>query len=93
MIASFKCKETEKVFRREYSRKLPQSIQAVAMRKLWQLDAAVIIADLKVPTNNRLEALKKDRVGQFSIRINKQYRVCFEWKNANAHNVEIVDYH
>jgi toxin HigB-1 len=93
MITSFKCKETEKVFRREFSRKLSQSIQAIAMRKLWQLDAAVIIADLKVPPNNHLEALIRSRAGQFSIRINKQYRVCFEWKNGNAYNVEIVDYH
>lgn len=93
MIASFRCKETEKIYNRQYSRKCPHSIQKVAMRKLWQIDAAVKMNDLRIPPNNQLEMLKGDRKGQHSIRINKQYRICFKWKNNNAHNVEIVDYH
>jgi proteic killer suppression protein len=93
MIASFRSKETQKVFEREFSRKLPQAIQKTAMRKLWQLDAAVSINDLRIPPNNHLEALKGNRKGQHSIRINKQYRICFKWKQHNAHDVEIVDYH
>ena len=93
MIASFRCKETEKIYNRQYSRKLPHSIQKVAMRKLWQIDAAVEINDLRIPPNNQLEMLKGDRKGQHSIRINKQYRICFKWKNNNVHDVEIVDYH
>ena len=93
MIVSFKSKETEKVFNRQFSRKLPQTIQAVAMRKLWVIDAATDINDLRIPPSNRLEALKGDRKGQHSIRINDQYRICFLWQNNNAQDVEIVDYH
>jgi proteic killer suppression protein len=93
MIVSFKCKETEKIFNREFSKKLPHAMQNVAIRKLWQLDAATELNDLKIPPNNQLEALKGKRKGQFSIRVNRQYRICFKWKENNAHNVEIVDYH
>ena len=81
------------MFRREFSRKLPRSIQAVAMRKLWQIDAAADLRDLRIPPNNRLEALKGSRKGQHSIRINRRYRVCFRWHQGAAHEVEIVDYH
>jgi proteic killer suppression protein len=93
MIASFRCKETEKVFGRQNSRRLPHSIQKVAMRKLWQVDAAVRLDDLRIPPNNHLEALTGDRAGQHSIRINQQYRICFRWEGNNATDVEIVDYH
>jgi len=93
MIESFRGKEAEKLFRRERSRKLPPSIQKTAMRKLWMLDAAVTLSDLKVPPNNQLEALKGNRKGQHSIRINKQWRICFVWYEGHAKNVEIVDYH
>ena len=93
MIESFRGKEAEKLFQRERSRKLPPSIQKAAMRKLWMLDAAVALSDLKVPPNNQLEARKGNRKGQHSIRINKQWRVCFIWHEGHAKNVEIVDYH
>jgi proteic killer suppression protein len=93
MIASFRSKETEKVFNRQFSRRLPHSIQGVAMRKLWQIDAAIELADLRIPPNNQLEELKGNRKGQYSIRINRQYRICFEWHESAAHGVEIVDYH
>jgi len=93
MIKSFKDKETESLFKRERSRKLPQDIQQVALRKLRMISNATTINDLRVPPANRLEKLSGKRVGQHSIRINDQWRVCFEWKENNAHNVEIVDYH
>jgi proteic killer suppression protein len=93
MIISFKCKETEKVFNRDFSRKLPNDIQRAALRKLLLLDAALDVNDLRVPPGNRLEALSKDRKGQHSIRVNDQYRICFKWNNGNASEVEIADYH
>ena len=93
MIVSFNCKETEKLFRGRFSRKLPQNIQRVAARKLEQLHAATIIDTLRVPPGNRLEALSGDRAGQHSIRINDQWRLCFIWRDGNAIDVEIVDYH
>jgi proteic killer suppression protein len=93
MIESFKCKETEKLFYRQFTKHLPQSIHKSAMRKLWMLDAAIRLDDLKVPPNNQLEALKGDRKGQYSIRINRQWRICFIWSDGHAGNVEIVDYH
>ncbi len=93
MIKSFRCKETEKIFHREYSRKLPPSIQKTAMRKLWLLDASILLQDLRVPPSNRLEVLSRDRKGQHSIRINDQWRVCFRWHQGDAYNVEIIDYH
>ena len=93
MIQSFAGRETEKVFRREFSRKLPQNIQRLAMRKLWMVHAATSLHELRVPPSNRLEALHGDRKGQHSIRINDQWRICFRWVNENAYDVEIADYH
>jgi len=93
MIRTFKSKETEKVFRRRFSSKLPRDIQQLALRKLRMPNRATTIRDLKVPPGNRLEALKHDRKGQHSIRINDQWRICFVWKNNDSYNVEIVDYH
>jgi len=93
MIKSFRCKETKKVFGRKFSKKLPTDIQEVARTKLVILDAATSINDLRVPPGNRLEELKDNRKGQYSIRINGQWRICFVWKNGNSFNVEIVDYH
>ena len=93
MIESFKDKETEKIFRGQFSRKLPQNIQRIAARKLEQLNAATVLDTLRVPPGNRLEALTHDRQGQHSIRVNDQWRVCFVWRAHNAFDVEIVDYH
>ena len=93
MIRNFKCKETEKVFNLTRSRKLPQNIQQVALRKLRMLNNAQSLNDLRVPPANRLEPLMGDRIGQHSIRINDQYRICFVWSSGNALDVEIVDYH
>jgi len=93
MIRSFKEKETERVFLRNFSRKLPQNIQEIAFRKLRMLNRAITINDLRVPPANRLEQLYGDRAGQCSIRINNQWRICFVWHEGNAHEVEIVDYH
>ena len=93
MIRSFRSKETEKVFNRERSRRLPADIQQVALRKLRMINRAVSLQDLRVPLANRLEKLSGRRTGQYSIRINDQWRICFEWSDSNADNVEIVDYH
>lgn len=93
MIQSFKDDEAEKIFNRQRSRKLPSDIQAVALRKLRMLNRAQSLQDLRVPPANRLERLSGDRAGQYSIRINDQWRVCFEWNHGHAWQVEIVDYH
>lgn len=93
MVRSFKCKETEGIWQGRVSRALPREIQDRALRKLRQLDAARTTADLRSPPSNRLEALKGDRAGQMSIRINEQWRLCFRWVGNNAMEVEIVDYH
>lgn len=93
MIQSFRCKETEKVFDGRFSSKLPQSIQRLAARKLEMLDGAGEFDDLKSPPGNRLEALTGNRTGQHSIRINDQWRLCFTWRDGNAFEVEISDYH
>jgi len=93
MIQSFKCKETEKIWNGQYSRKLPGNIQNRALRKLRLLDASQSLEDLKNPPGNRLESLSGDRSGQMSIRINNQWRICFVWLDEGAHEVEIVDYH
>ena len=93
MIKSFADKETEKLFNRQVSRKLPHDIQQTARRKLEILAAAEQLDDLHIPPANHLEKLSGNRVNQYSIRINKQWRICFEWQNSNAYNVEIVDYH
>jgi proteic killer suppression protein len=93
MIKSFKCKETEKIFNREYSLKFPNDIQRNAMKKLWMIDAAPDLRSLTVSPSNHLEALKGKRKGQHSIRINLQWRICFRWKSGDAYDIEIVDYH
>jgi len=93
MIKSFASKETEKLFSREISRKFPQSIQQIARRKLEILDATEVLQDLRIPPSNHLEKLSGDRSGQYSIRINKQWRICFKWRDGDAYSVEIVDYH
>jgi len=93
MIKSFKCKETKKIFSRRVSRKLPRSIQQVALRKLRMINRAATLQGLLIPPANRLEKLHGNRAGQYSIRINNQWRICFEWRNGNAHNVAITDYH
>jgi len=92
VIKSFKCKETENIFNGMGSRRF-SAILRPAMRKLEILNAAEFVADLRVPPGNMLEVLKGNRVGQHSIRINDQWRVCFVWKEGNAFEVEIVDYH
>lgn len=93
MIKSFADKETEKVYNQIFSKKLPQPIQRVALRKLIMIDNAGCLEDLRVPPANRLELLQGDRGGQYSIRINDQYRVCFNVEENDFFNVEIVDYH
>ena len=93
MIVSFACKETEKIWGGVASRKLPGDIQQRALNKLRQLNASLTIEDLRHPPSNFLENLAGDRKGQMSVRITKQWRLCFVWKNGDAHNVEIVDYH
>ena len=93
MIESFASDETEKIFRGMTSAKLPKDIQRTARRKLLYLDDAVDLQDLLAPPGNRLEKLKGNRTGQYSIRINDQWRICFKWSDNKAHNVEIVDYH
>ena len=92
-IKNFTDKEAAKLFVGQFSRKLPQHIQRRAMRRLAQLNGAAELSDLKLPPSNHLEQLQGDRKGQFSIRINQQYRLCFLWQGGNVHNVEIVDYH
>ena len=93
MIRSFKDAETEKIYHRERSRKLPADIQQVALRKLRMINNAINLNDLRVPPANRLEKLVGNREGQHSIRINDQWRICFEWRSNDAFNVEITDYH
>ena len=93
MIQSFADKETEKIYYQTFSRKLPQSIQRVALRKLIMIDNAGCLEDLRVPPANRLEALHGDREGQYSIRINDQYRICFVVDGNCFYDVEVVDYH
>ena len=93
MIRNFKDKETQKIFERQRSRKLPSDIQQVALRKLRMLNRSQTLQELRIPPANRLERLSGDRDGQYSIRINDQWRICFEWLDGDAMNVEIVDYH
>jgi len=92
LIKTFKDKETEKVFTREESRKW-RSIQKVAQRKLMYLHAATRLDDLKAPPGNRLKKLGGDRKGQYSIRVNDQWRICFIWREGDAYEVEVADYH
>jgi toxin HigB-1 len=91
VIRNFKDKETQRVFERQRSKKLPSDIQQVALRKLRMLNRAETLQDLRVPPANRLERLVGDREGQYSIRVNDQWRICFEWQNGEAWDVEIVD--
>jgi toxin HigB-1 len=93
VIKSFKDTETEKIYHRERSRKLPSDIQQAALRKLRMINNALNLNDLRIPPANRLEKLAGDREGQYSIRINDQWRICFEWRGSDASNVEITDYH
>ena len=93
MIRNFKDKEAQKIFERRRSRRLPSDIQQVALRKLRMLNRAETLQDLRVPPANRLERLSGDRAGQYSIRINDQWRICFGWQGGEAFDVEIVDYH
>lgn len=93
MILSFACKETEKIWKGQRSRKLPSDIQERSLRKLRQLNASTNLADLRIPPSNSLESLTGDRKEQYSIRITQQWRLCFIWQNGNAYSVEIVDYH
>lgn len=93
MIKTFANKETEDFFKKRTSRKFPPDIARVALRKLALVNAAVDLDFLRVPPGNRLEALKGDRSGQYNIRINDRWRICFEWQNGDAFDVEIVDYH
>jgi len=93
VIKTFKDAETEKIYQRERSRKLPPDIQQAALRKLRMINNSININDLRVPPANRLEKLSGDRQGQYSVRINNQWRICFEWRGSDAFNVEITDYH
>lgn len=93
MINSFADKKTESIFNRKRVTGMSDALQRTARRKLLLIDAAEDIEDLRVPPGNRLEKLKGDRKGQYSIRINEQFRICFAWKGNNACDVEIVDYH
>jgi proteic killer suppression protein len=93
VIRSFRDKETERIWRRQRVRQLDDGTQRIALRKLLILDAAEILADLRVPPGNRLEKLKGDRAGSYSIRVNQQWRICFNWSDAGAEDVELIDYH
>lgn len=93
MIKSFNCRETEKIFQGKRSKKFPTDIQPRAFQKLAMLNASENIEDLRIPPSNNLESLSGDRKGQWSIRINHKYRICFTWDEHKANNVEIVEYH
>jgi len=93
VIRSFKDDETRKIFNRQWSSRLPKDMQNTAYRKLAMLHSANALVNLQSPPGNRLEKLRGDRNGQYSIRINDRWRICFDWRDEDAHNVEIVDYH
>ena len=93
MIKSFKCKETEQIFKGRFSKRFPQDIQRIAARKLEMIDSATLLETLHLPPSNRLKKLKGDHSGFYSIRINDHWRICFKWKSGNAYDVEIMDYH
>ncbi len=93
MIVSFRDEETKRLWRLGKNRHLPADLQLRAFKKLAILNAAVTLDNLKVPPGNQLEALRGNRAGQYSIRVNDQYRVCFVWRAGNAFEVEVVDYH
>ncbi|PZS33827.1 MAG: plasmid maintenance system killer [Pseudonocardiales bacterium] len=92
-MRSFRDKDTERVWQRQRSRKLDESTQRMALRKLLILDAADALGDLRVPLGNRLEKLRGDRVDEYSIRINRQWRICLRWTAGGPEDVEIIDYH
>lgn len=93
MIKSFRDRETERIFQGQFSRRFPKEIQRIAARKLEIIAAATQIDTLRIPPSNRLEKLKGERAGQFSIRVNDQWRICFVWRSGDAYDVEIADYH
>ena len=93
MIKSFSDKETKKIYNQVFSKKLPNDIQGIALRKLIMIDNATCLDDLRIPPSNHLEKLSGDREGQYSIRINNQYRICFREENNDYYELEIVDYH
>jgi toxin HigB-1 len=93
VVKTFRDDETRKIFQRERSRKLPVEIQQVVLRKLRMINNAIDLADLRIPPANHLKKLSGNRAGQYSIRINDQWRICFEWRGSDAYNVEITDYH
>ncbi|PIR47231.1 MAG: plasmid maintenance system killer [Candidatus Vogelbacteria bacterium CG10_big_fil_rev_8_21_14_0_10_45_14] len=93
MIKSFHSKEEELIFKNFRSKVLPSNIQRVALRKLLMIDASVTVNDLRIPPANHLELLRGDRKGQYSIRINREWRICFSWREGSAHDVEIFNYH
>jgi proteic killer suppression protein len=93
VIKNFRDGETERLWKEERSRHIPPSLRKVALKKLQMLNAAGALGDLALPPGNRLERLPGDREGQYSIRVNDQYRICFEWREGSAYDVEITDYH
>jgi proteic killer suppression protein len=93
VIKTFRDAETEQLWKEERSRRIPANLHKAALKKLQMLNAAAALGDLALPPGNRLERLRGDREGQHSIRINDQYRVCFKWREGNAYDVEITDYH
>ena len=93
MVRSFRDKDTERIWQRERSRKFSSDLQRLALRKLIMVDAVESLQDLRAPPGNRLEKLLGDREGQHSIRINDQWRICFTWRDGDAHDVEVTDYH
>ncbi|MEI6647148.1 MAG: type II toxin-antitoxin system RelE/ParE family toxin [bacterium] len=93
MIKTFQCRDTERVFNFELARRWELAVRKAALRKLKWLDAAVELNDLRIPPANRLEKLRGEREGQYSIRVNDQYRLCFFWRDGHAYHVELVDYH
>lgn len=93
VIASFRDADSERLWTSGRCNRLPADLNRLALKKLYILNAALALENLLVPPGNRLEKLKGNRKGQYSIRMNDQYRICFEWRNGNAHRVEIVDYH
>lgn len=93
MIKTFRDSETQAIWEGRKIKSVSREIARVALRKLVYIDAAAALTDLRIPPANRLEALKSDRAGQYSIRVNDQYRICFIWRDGNAYEVEFVDYH
>jgi len=93
VIRSFRDKETERIWKRQRVRRLDDGTQRIVLRKLLILDAAEVLGDLRIPPGNRLEKLQGDRAGSYSIRVNQQWRICFNWSDTGAEDVELVDYH